>query len=134
LKKKFKMICLNDNYTTLTAFANDLSYDFVFVEPLQNFLQPGDVVVGLSGSGNSKNIVLALEHAKSKGNKVIGFSGYSGGEVKAISDLSIHIPIDSMEVAEDLHMSILHMIKNRIIVELHGGLGKNLGQKYIDRI
>ena len=134
LDKKFKMICLNDNFTTMTAYANDLSYDSVFVEPLKNFLQAGDIVVGLSGSGNSKNIVLALEYAKNKGVKVIGFCGYSGGEVKRISDLSVHIPIDSMEIAEDLHLSVLHMIKNQIIADLHGGLGKNLGQKHLDRI
>ncbi len=134
LEKKFKMICLNDNYTTMTAFANDVSYDLVFVEPLKNFLQDGDVVMGLSGSGNSKNVVLALEYAFQKNTKIIGFSGYSGGKVKELADVSIHIPIDSMEISEDLHLSILHMIKNRIIKELHGGLGRNLGEQYLDRV
>lgn len=134
LEKKFKMICLNDNFTTMTAFANDISYDDVFVEPLKNFLQDGDVVIGLSGSGNSRNIVLALEYAKSKGNRIIGFSGYSGGRVNELSEVSIYIPIDSMEIAEDLHLSVFHMIKNKIIAQLHGGLGLNLGQQYLDRI
>ena len=134
LEKKFKMICLNDNYTTLTAFANDVNYDLVFVEPLKNFLQNGDVVIGLSGSGNSRNVVLALEYAQSKGNTIIGFSGYSGGKVRELSEVNIHIPIDSMEVTEDLHLSVLHMIKNKIIAQLHGGLGLNLGQQYLDRI
>lgn len=134
LDKKFKMICLNDNYTAMTAFANDVSYDLVFSEPLKNFLQPQDVVVALSGSGNSRNVILAVEYAKSIGAKVIGLSGYSGGKLKELSDISIHIPIDSMEVTEDLHMSILHMVKNRIIDELHGGLGLNLGQEYLDRV
>jgi D-sedoheptulose 7-phosphate isomerase len=134
LDKKFKMICLNDNFTTMTAFANDVSYDLVFVEPLKNFLQDGDVVIGLSGSGNSRNVVLAFEYAALNDVKIIGFSGYSGGKVKELADVSIYIPIDSMEIAEDLHLSILHMIKNRIITELHGGLGKNLGQQYLNRV
>lgn len=134
LEKKFKMICLNDNYTTMTAFANDISYDLVFVEPLKNFLQEGDVVMGLSGSGNSRNVVKALEYAKGKQSKIIGFSGYSGGKVRELSDVSIYIPIQSMEIAEDLHLSVLHMIKNQIIQSLHGGLGLNLGQEYLDRI
>lgn len=134
LDKKFKMICLNDNFTTMTAFANDVSYDLVFVEPLKNFLQEGDVVIALSGSGQSKNVVLALEYAIQKDVKTIGFSGYSGGKVKELADVSIHVPIDSMEIAEDLHLSILHMIKNRIINELHGGLGRNLGDQYLNRV
>lgn len=134
LDKKFKMICLNDNYTTMTAFANDISYDLVFVEPLKNFLQDGDVVIGISGSGNSRNVVLALEYAKSKGAAIIGFSGYSGGRVKELATVPVYIPIDSMEVTEDLHLSVLHMIKNNIIAQLHGGLGLNLGQEYLDRI
>lgn len=134
LDKKFRMICLNDNYTTLTAFANDVSYDLVFVEPLKNFLQEGDVVIGLSGSGNSRNVVHALVYAKERNVSIIGFSGYTGGKVKELSDVSIHIPIDSMEISEDLHLSVLHMIKNKIITQLHGGLGRNLGKEYLDRI
>lgn len=134
LDKKFRMICLNDNYTTLTAFANDISFDLVFVEPLKNFLQGGDVVIGLSGSGNSRNVVYALEYAKERNASIIGFSGYSGGKVKELADISIHIPIDSMEISEDLHLSVLHMIKNRVITQLHGGLGRNLGKEYLDRI
>lgn len=134
LDKKFRMICLNDNYTTMTAFANDISYDLVFVEPLKNFLQEGDVVIGLSGSGNSRNVVLALEYAKEKNVTVIGFCGYKGGRVKELSDVSVHIPIDSMEVSEDLHLSVLHMIKNIIIAKLHGALGKNLGAEYLNRV
>ena len=134
LDKKFKMICLNDNYTTMTAFANDISYDLVFVEPLKNFLKKGDVVIGLSGSGNSKNVVLALEYARELGAKVIGLSGYKGGQVQQLSDISLHVPIESMEVSEDIHLSILHIIKNRIIVELHGGLGRNYGATYDERI
>lgn len=134
LEKKFKIICLNDNYTTLTAFANDVSYDLVFVEPLKNFLRPGDIVIGLSGSGNSRNVVAALEHAKQAGARVVSFSGYSGGRIKDLADISVYIPIHSMEVTEDIHLSVLHMIKNRIIDELHGGLGLNLGQEYLNRI
>ena len=78
--KKFKMICLNDNVATMLAYSNDVGYDDVFVEQLKNFLQKGDVVIGISGSGNSKNILKAIEYANSHGAITVGLTGYDGGE------------------------------------------------------
>jgi D-sedoheptulose 7-phosphate isomerase len=134
LEKRFKMLCLNDNYTGLSAYSNDISYDLVFVEPLKNFLQPGDVVIGLSGSGNSANVVLALEFATSMKCPVIAFSGYSGGKISQMADVVVHAPIHNMEIAEDIHLITFHMIKNLIISRLHGGLGKNVGSVYEGRV
>jgi D-sedoheptulose 7-phosphate isomerase len=134
LEKRFKMLCLNDNYTGLSAYSNDISYDLVFVEPLKNFLQSGDVVIGLSGSGNSKNVVLALEYAQSRNCPVIAFSGYNGGKISEMADVVIHAPIHNMEIAEDIHLITFHMIKNMIISRLHGGLGKNVGSVYESRV
>ena len=76
LDKRFKVICLNDNVAALMAIANDISWDAIFVEQLKNFLQPNDLVIGLSGSGNSKNVVAAMEYAQGKSVQTIAFCGY----------------------------------------------------------
>ena len=82
LDQRFKMICLNDNLPSMMAIANDIGWDDIFVEPLKNFLQPGDVVIGISGSGNSKNVLKAVDYAKSKGATVIGMTGFKGGKLR----------------------------------------------------
>jgi len=92
------------------AYANDISYDEVFVGPLRNFLQKGDIVIGISGSGNSNNVVKALEYANNMGGFTIGLTGYSGGKVKQICNHNVHIPVDNMQIAEDLHLVLDHCI------------------------
>lgn len=105
---KFRFVCLNDNIPTMMAYANDLSYDEIFLGPLKNFMEPGDVVIGISGSGNTANVVKALEWANENGGISVGLTGYSGGKVKKISQYNIHIPIDDMQITEDLHMMLDH--------------------------
>ena len=107
-KKMFKLICLNDNIPTMMAIANDLSYDDIFVKQLQTYYNEGDVVLGISGSGNSENVVRALEWAKNNRAQTIGFTGYNGGKVKLICDHNVHVPIDDMQITEDLHMILDH--------------------------
>ncbi len=107
---RFKMICLNDNVATMLAYANDVGYENIFVEQLKNFVKNGDVVIGISGSGNSKNVINAVEYAKDNGAVVVGLTGYSGGKLKQLADISIHADINNMQVAEDVHMSICHML------------------------
>ena len=106
--KMFKFICLNDNVPTMMAYANDLSYHDVFVGPLKNFMKEGDLVIGISGSGNSENVVRALQYANEQGGVTIGLTGYSGGKVKQISKYNVHIPVDDMQITEDLHMVLDH--------------------------
>lgn len=108
--KMFKFICLNDNIPTMMAYANDMSWDEIFVGPLKNFLQKGDIVIGISGSGNSNNVVKALEYANSAGAFTIGLTGYSGGKVKQICQHNVHIPVDEMQITEDLHLVLDHCI------------------------
>lgn len=107
---RFKMICLNDNIATMLAYSNDLGYENVFVEQLKNFLKKDDVVIGISGSGNSKNILNAIEYANIIGAKTVGLTGFDGGKLKDIVDISIHADINNMQVAEDVHMTICHML------------------------
>lgn len=109
-EKKFKVICLNDNIPTMLAYANDLSYDKVFVEQLRNFLQPGDVVIGISGSGNSENVLQAVLYAKEKSARTIGLTGFDGGKLARIVDLPFVAAINDMQKVEDMHMVVVHML------------------------
>jgi len=107
---KFKMICLNDNIATVMAYANDVGYEDVFVEQLKNFLRKGDVVIGFSGSGNSKNVLKAVEYANANGAITVGLTGYDGGMLKKIASYSVNANIDDMQVSEDMHMMLIHML------------------------
>ncbi len=107
---RFRMMCLADNTATLTAYANDVSYQDVFVEQLRNFVEPGDLVIGFSGSGNSPNVLKAIEYANSFGAVTVGITGYDGGRLKAVAKHSVHVPIDDMQVTEDLHMVFDHLL------------------------
>lgn len=106
--KRYRMICLNDNIPTMMAYANDNGYQDIFVGPLQNFYQAGDIVIGISGSGNSANVVKAMEWAKEHGAVTIAFTGYDGGRLKQIADYGVHVPVDDMQITEDLHMIFDH--------------------------
>jgi D-sedoheptulose 7-phosphate isomerase len=109
-RKRFKVISLNDNLPILLAYANDVSYENVFVEQLKNFFNPKDYVIGISGSGNSKNVIKAIEYANQNGGITIGFCGYTGGVLKEAAQFCVHVPIDDMQVSEDLHMIMTHLI------------------------
>ncbi|MCK9351777.1 MAG: SIS domain-containing protein [Candidatus Pacebacteria bacterium] len=110
--KKFHAHSLTDNIATITAYSNDLSYDDVFIEQLKNFLNQGDLVIAISGSGNSKNIIKAVEYANSMGNRTAGLTGYDGGKLKQIATLSVNANVNDMEISEDIHLILCHTIKN----------------------
>ena len=105
-----KFICLSDNTSTLTAIANDIGYEETYRFQLRGRLSPGDLVIAISGSGNSPNVINAVEYAKSLGNKVIGLTGYNGGKLLGLADISLHAAIDSMQIVEDIHMIFDHMM------------------------
>lgn len=102
--------CLSDNIPTMMAVSNDESYAEAFRFPLSVKMKEGDILIGVSGSGNSVNVVNAMEYAKSHGGKTIAIVGYSGGKMKDMADYSIHVEIDDMQIAEDLHMVLDHMM------------------------
>ena len=106
----FRVECLADNVPTMTAISNDLSYDDIFSFQLERKLKPGDLLIAISGSGNSPNIIKAVECAKSKGVPVLGITGYSGGKLYEMSDYRMHCPVDDMQIAEDVHMMFDHML------------------------
>lgn len=110
IEKKFNFQCLNDNMATVMAVANDIGFEEVFRFQLQGHIKPDDLVIAISGSGNSKNVINAVEYAKAQGNKIIGLTGYNGGKLKQLSDVSLHVPINSMQITEDIHMMFDHLI------------------------
>ena len=113
-----KAFCLSDNTPALTAFANDTDYSNIFKGQLKVFLEPGDLVLAYSGSGNSSNVINAIKYAKSKGNYTIGFTGnynnLNGGSLSELADLCLVVNTISMEIIEDLHLIINHIIKESI--------------------
>lgn len=110
LPKKFHFRCLNDNVATMLAIANDDSYDKIFSKQLEGNITKDDILVAISGSGNSKNIVLACEEAKRVGAVIIGISGYDGGKLYQMSDYHMHCDIKNMQIVEDVHMTFDHMM------------------------
>ena len=109
-EKRFKVICLNDNIPTMLAYANDLSYEDVFLEQLKNFFRAGDVVMGISGSGNSKNVLKAVSYAAENNGKTIGLCGFQGGELATLADIPLIVRSDDMQKIEDVHMIVVHML------------------------
>jgi D-sedoheptulose 7-phosphate isomerase len=114
----FKVIALNDNMALMTAWANDTDYDKVFAAQLEPLIESGDVVIGISCSGNSGNVLNALSVARNYGAYTIGFTGDNGGQLKEIVDLCIQAPSPRIEQQEDIHLILEHCICSAIRDEL----------------
>lgn len=110
LYKKFKVLSLTDNIPTMLAYANDVDYNLIFLEQLKNFLKEDDVVIGISGSGNSENVLNAIEYANQKNNLTIGITGFDGGYLKKIARHSVNVNVNNMQITEDLHLMITHLV------------------------
>jgi len=105
-----RVISLSANLETITAIANDIAYADVFVYQLRTLAEPGDVLITISASGDSENVVRAAQWAKESGLSVIAMTGFSGGRTAALADVNIHFPADNYGVAEDLHQSVMHVL------------------------
>ncbi len=115
--QRFRILALTDSLPTVTAYANDVSYEAVFVEQLRNFARPGDLVMGISGSGNSPNVLRAIEYANAVGCRTIGLTGRDGGQLARLAQLVIHVPEPHMGRIEDAHLVVCHMIAYRFMDE-----------------
>ena len=124
LDKKFHFVCLNDNIPTIMAIANDDSYDSIFSYQLRGRLTKNDLLLAISGSGNSHNIIKAVEYAKEVGAKIIGVTGYNGGKLSKAADYHLHAPIDDMQITEDVHLIFNHMMMKIFWQYLHEINGK----------
>jgi D-sedoheptulose 7-phosphate isomerase len=111
---RFRTLCLNDSASFVTGIGNDMGFDQIFSEQVANWAEPGDVVLGISGSGNSKNILKAFEEARKRGATTICFSGFEGGRARDLADLCIVVPCHKMVQVEDVHLIISHMIADEL--------------------
>lgn len=109
-EKKFNFLCLNDNVPTIMAVANDIGFEEIFRFQLRGHLKPGDLIFAISGSGNSKNVLNAVEYAQEQGNKVVAITGFNGGKLDKLADYHLRAPVMSMQITEDVHMIFDHMI------------------------
>ncbi len=112
--KKFRGICLADNIGLISAYGNDLSYDEVFSGQIKAIMDEGDLLIVVSGSGNSPNIIRAVEAARDAGGKVLGVVGYDGGKVLPMCDEYYHTPSWDMQICEDIHLSFAHLVMKTI--------------------
>ena len=117
-KPRFRVISLTDNVATMTAWSNDVSYEDVFVEQLKNLVTPEDVVIGISASGNSENVIRAMRHAREIGCKTVGWSGFGGGTLATICDVNVVVDSDRYGPVEDVHLILNHVLHAWIREEL----------------
>jgi D-sedoheptulose 7-phosphate isomerase len=108
--KRFKVLSLTDNLPYILAWANDHGYETIFEQQLKNFAKQGDIAVGISGSGNSENVVRAIEYANSIGMKTVGFTGFDSGKLGKMVSHHIHVPSNNMGIIESVHASIMHFV------------------------
>jgi D-sedoheptulose 7-phosphate isomerase len=109
-KKRFKILSLTDNTPYILAWGNDEGFERVFLEQLRNLASPGDLLVAISGSGNSKNVLVAVEWAKRNGLTTVGCTGFGGGKLKTLADHNLHSPIDDMGIVETVHLAAFHWV------------------------
>ncbi len=112
--RRCRVVALTDNIGFITALANDEGYDSIFEQQLRNLARSGDILVAISGSGNSPNVIRAVEFGKSIGMTAIGVTGFDGGKLKSLADVNVHIPVDDMGMAEALHAVVFHLAMSRL--------------------
>lgn len=108
--RKFRGVSLCDNIGAITAYGNDLSFDEIFAGQLKSILDEGDLVIAVSGSGNSPNVLKAVEYANANGADTLAIVGYDGGKLKPIAKQSVHVPSFDMQLCEDVHLMFGHMV------------------------
>jgi len=109
-KKRFRIISLTDNTPYILAWGNDEGFDRVFIEQLRNLASPGDLLIAISGSGNSKNILSAVEWAQKNGLGTYGVTGFTGGKLRTMCPRGLHVPLDDMGIVETIHLAAFHWV------------------------
>jgi D-sedoheptulose 7-phosphate isomerase len=134
--KRLRAVALTDNVALITAWANDTRYEGIFAEQLETLLQPGDVAFAISASGNSPNILAALNFARQAGAITAGIAGFQGGKMKPLCDVCVVVPSDNMQIIEDLHLSIAHsvfrVLRHEIQQTSHSGAAMALSHAFPD--
>jgi D-sedoheptulose 7-phosphate isomerase len=117
---RLRILSLTDNTPYITAWANDEGFERVFAEQLKNLASPGDLLIAISGSGNSPNILRAVEWANANGLKTFGCTGYSGGKLRKVAQAGIHVPLDDMGLVESIHLVIFHWVIGALYQRMSG--------------
>ena len=120
--KRLQVLSLADSPSVITALGNDLSFDEVFAEQVQQWARGGDVVIAMSGSGNSPNILAGVERARAIGCTTVGLSGFDGGQLRKMVDHPLHVGIPAMQNAQDGHMVIVHLLIDGFRAAVRGEL------------
>jgi D-sedoheptulose 7-phosphate isomerase len=123
-QKRLKVLSLTDNTPYILAWANDTSYDRIFVEQLKNFAGPGDLLIAISGSGNSPNVLRAVEWANDHQMTTFGITGFSGGKLKQMAHRSLHCQLDDMGIVESLHLIVFHYVLDDVYGRINEGKRK----------
>ncbi|MFI4876170.1 MAG: SIS domain-containing protein [Blastopirellula sp. JB062] len=118
-RKRLKVLSLTDNAGWLMAVGNDLAYDQIFLQQLMNYGDSGDVVIAISGSGNSANVLNAVDWANRHGLKTLGLTGYGGGKLKELAQHSLHVPTDDMGMVESIHLCLFHWVLNDVFARIN---------------
>ena len=118
------MLSLTDNTPYILAWGNDEGFERVFVEQLKNLARPGDLLIAISGSGNSPNVLLAVDWANRNGLKTFGCTGFSGGKLRALAKHGLHVPLDDMGIVESLHLTAFHWVVDDMYRRIGLGEGK----------
>src|SRR6516162_9198905 len=119
-QKRLKVLSLTDNSAGIMAWANDEGYDRVFVEQLKNLASPGDLLLAISGSGNSPNLLKAVEWSNQHGLITVGITGFGGGKLRALARHSVHAGVEDMGIAESLHQVVFHWIIDDLYRRISG--------------
>ncbi|MFP6576592.1 MAG: SIS domain-containing protein [Pirellulaceae bacterium] len=118
-KKRLKVLSLTDNAGWIMAVGNDLGYDQIFVQQLMNYASPGDLVIAISGSGNSPNVLKAIQWANQQGLKTFGLTGYDGGQLKKEQQEGLHVALDDMGMVESIHLALFHWVLNDVFARIN---------------
>ncbi|MHB1038656.1 MAG: D-sedoheptulose-7-phosphate isomerase [Pirellulales bacterium] len=118
-RKRLRVLSLTDNLGWIMAVGNDVGYDQIFVQQLMNYGSPGDLVIAISGSGNSPNVLAAVDWANRHGLTTFGMTGYQGGRLKAMQQTGLHVPLDDMGMVESIHLCISHWVLNDVFARIN---------------
>ncbi|MCS7168584.1 MAG: SIS domain-containing protein [Gemmatales bacterium] len=118
--KRLKVLSLTDNTPYILAWANDEGYERIFVEQLKNLASPGDLLIAISGSGNSPNVLRAVEWANQHGLTTFGCTGFDGGRLKTLAQYNLHVPVHDMGIVESIHLTIFHWVVDNLYRRIHG--------------
>ena len=118
-KKRLKVMSLTDNLGWILAVGNDVGYDQIFVQQLMNYGSRGDLVIAISGSGNSPNVLAAVDWANRHGLKTFGLTGYNGGKLRTLAQAGMHVPLDDMGMVESIHLCLFHWVLNDVFARIN---------------